>query len=157
MRTKINIFNSVVKSVLLYGSETWKLTKQQSKRLNSWQNRCLRKILRIFWPQTITNVELYNQTRQEPLNNYIKRRRWKWIGHILRMPQAKIPSVALTWAPEGKRKRGRPRMTWRRMVEEERTQAGWACWSQARTDAADRLGWRKKLRALCATWHEEDK
>ena len=29
-------------------------------------------------------------------------------------------NVAMTWAPEGKRKRGRPKTTWRRTVEKER-------------------------------------
>ena len=32
------------------------------------------------------------------------------------------PHVALTWAPSGKRKRGRPKETWRRAVERERAE-----------------------------------
>ena len=42
------------------------------------------------------------------------RRRWRWIGHTLRKPVDIITRQALTWNPEGERKRGRPRNTWRR-------------------------------------------
>ena len=46
----------------------------------------------------------------------IKRRRLRWLGHVLRMDQARIPKVALRWTPPGKRKTGRPKTTWRRTV-----------------------------------------
>ena len=43
--------------------------------------------------------------------------RWKWIGHTLRKPLFNITRQALTWNPQGKRKRGRPTtrsaVTWR--------------------------------------------
>jgi len=40
------------------------------------------------------------------------------------------PCIALTWAPQGKRSRGRPKETWRRTVEEERQRIGFATWTQ---------------------------
>ena len=41
-KTKLTIFNSNVKSVLLYGSETWKHTKALDSRLQVFVNTCLR-------------------------------------------------------------------------------------------------------------------
>ena len=35
------------------------------------------------------------------------------------------PGKALTWKLPGRRKRGRPKDTWRRMVEKKRNQFGW--------------------------------
>ncbi len=52
------------------------------------------------------------------LRDEVERRRWKFIGHILQDPNNDC-DVALTSAPEGKRKRGRPKTTWRRTVESE--------------------------------------
>jgi len=40
--------------------------------------------------------------------------------------------VAITWAPEGKRKIGRPKVNWRRTAETERNSIGWSSWNQAR-------------------------
>jgi hypothetical protein len=53
--TKIRIFNTNVKSVLLYGCETWKLTKTIIHQLQVLVNRCIRRILKIFWPVQISN------------------------------------------------------------------------------------------------------
>jgi hypothetical protein len=52
--------------------------------------------------------------RQRPC---IGKRRWQWIGHVLRMDNNMNAGTALDWAPEGKRKRGRPKETWRRTVK----------------------------------------
>jgi len=41
----------------------------------------------------------------------LRRRRWIWIAHVLRMENSSFPRVALTWALEGKHKRGRDRET----------------------------------------------
>ena len=52
---------------------------------------------------------------------------------------------------------GRPKTTWRRTVEKERTMAGWKSWEEARAMAKDRAKWRKSSAALCATEREEDR
>ena len=39
--TKLKIFNSNVKSVLLYGSETWRTTKQLQHKIEVIINNCL--------------------------------------------------------------------------------------------------------------------
>jgi hypothetical protein len=41
-------------------------------------------------------------------------RRWKWIGHTLRKATNNITKQALEWNPQGKRKRRRPKNSWRR-------------------------------------------
>ena len=57
----------------------------------------------------------------------------------------------------GKRKVDRPKTTWRRTVDKERTMAGWKSWEEARAMAKDRDKWRKSSAALCATEREEDR
>jgi hypothetical protein len=82
-RTKLQIFNSNVKSVLLYGCETWKVTEQISHRLQVFVNRCLRRNINLWWPDVMSNEELWHKTSQEPIAVEIKRRKWRWIGHTL--------------------------------------------------------------------------
>ena len=81
--TKIRIFNSNVKSVLLYGSETWRETSSTIKSLQVFVNKCLRNIIGIKWPNTINNKELWEKTKQQPIETVIRTRNWKWIGHTL--------------------------------------------------------------------------
>ena len=49
--TKISLFKTLVRPVLLYGCEPWKITKTEEKRLDRFQFTCLRNILRIWWPK----------------------------------------------------------------------------------------------------------
>jgi len=58
--TKLRIF---VKSVLLYGAETWHLTKQKSSKIQSFINQCLRQILKIKWYDFITTEEEQEKRR----------------------------------------------------------------------------------------------
>jgi hypothetical protein len=57
-RVKIRIFNTNVKSVLLYACETWKTTNQIIRRLQIFVDKCLRRIMNIKWIDKITNEEL---------------------------------------------------------------------------------------------------
>jgi hypothetical protein len=60
-QTKLRIFNTNVKAVLLYGCETWKNSEIITAKLQVFINKFLRKILRIFWPDQITNKELWKR------------------------------------------------------------------------------------------------
>ena len=83
LRTQLKqAFNSNVKSVLLYGSESWRFTSNVTKKLQSFVNRRLRFILGIFWPNKISNEELWKRTEQEEIAVTIRRRKRRWIGHI---------------------------------------------------------------------------
>ena len=50
-------FKSNVLSALLYAAESWKVTKLICHMLEVFQNKCLRRILHIFWPNKISNAE----------------------------------------------------------------------------------------------------
>lgn len=74
LELKLNIFTSSVKSVLLYGCETWKVTRRLTQLLQVFVNKCLRKICGIFWSKVITNDELLLQkTNQSPIETEIGR------------------------------------------------------------------------------------
>ncbi|XP_061188795.1 uncharacterized protein LOC133196968 [Saccostrea echinata] len=148
-KTKIKIFKTNVIGVFLYGSESWKVTNNITQKLDTFQTRCLRRILKIFWPNKISNEELYERTQTAAISDQIKEKRWKWIGHVLRMETSDIPRVALRWTPPGKRNRGRPRETWRRSVEKEMKEQGWT-WGKVQQMSADRQRWRSSVQALCA-------
>jgi hypothetical protein len=124
LKTKIRIFESDVKSVLLYGCETWKSRAKIKRSMQAFINRCLRKILRIRWPEIITIEELWERTGQKPLDRQIKKRKWSWIGHTLCKPLEITEKDALDWNPQGKRRRGRLKKTWKRTVEEEARDQG---------------------------------
>ena len=148
IKTKIRIFNSNVKSVLLYGAETWRNTVSTTNKIQTFINTCLRRILHIRWPDRIRNEDLWQRTNQQPVDQEIIQRRWRWIGHILRKPVSSTTRQSLTWNPQGKRKRGRPRNSWRRDLDDDVRRMGHS-WSQIERTAQDRKAWRSLVSGLC--------
>jgi hypothetical protein len=155
-RTKIRLYNSNIKSVLLYGSETWRVTKTDMKALATFHHRCLRRICKVFWPNIISNNDILNRTHSTCIIQEIRKRRWRWLGHTLRMPPTSICKTALRWTPQGKRPRGRPKTTWRKTITDELHREGLS-WGEAETKAKDRKGWRDLVETLCSSRSEEDK
>lgn len=117
------IFKSNIIAILLYGGETWRMTKADDERLDTFLHTCLRRILKVHWPMRVSNDEMRRRAGIEKISTQVRRRRWEWLCSAYdTKPRApnRNPHVALTFAPSGKRKRGRPRKTWRRTLEKER-------------------------------------
>jgi hypothetical protein len=87
------------------------MTPSMAKLLDTFLTKCLRKIKRIFWSNTIRNGDLLTDTRMIPTLEDIEQRRWRWIGHVLRKPEHYLPGTALRWTPQGKRNTVPPKET----------------------------------------------
>jgi hypothetical protein len=68
----------------------------------------------------------------------------RWIGHTLRKEDGEIPKAAFLWNPQGSRKRGRPKNSWRRSVIKETGRS----WNELRFLAADRQKWKELVDEL---------
>lgn len=62
--TKLKLYESCVVSAFLYGSESWRIAETDLSKLRSFHTTCLRRVLRIFWPEKITNEELLSRCNQ---------------------------------------------------------------------------------------------
>jgi hypothetical protein len=133
------------KLVLLYGSESWKVIKTTTSKLQTFVNRCLRRILSIHWPEVISNEELW-RTWETEISIQIRRRKWTWIGHTQRKGNETIEREVLDWNPQGKRSRGRPKQAWRISVHNEALEKG-KSWSEVKRMARDWTRWRRFIDA----------
>ena len=109
--TKVAVYRACVLSTLLYGSEAWTLYSRQERRLNSFHLRCLRRILGIKWTDRVTNVEVLTRANIPSLFTLLQQRRLRWLGHVHRMPDGRIPKDLLYGElATGKRAKGRPQL-----------------------------------------------
>ena len=115
----ISINNSNVKTVLLYGSESWNTTQEIVGKLRVFTHKCLHIILGIRWSQRVTNSEVCKICNQEDIMVSLAGRKWTWIGHVLRTDPSDIAKEGILWTPEVKRQQGSPKTTWRRSTEKE--------------------------------------
>ena len=68
-----------------------------------------------------------------------------WYGHVLRREDGHVFRRALDFEVEGKRKKGRPKITWKKQVEEESVRVG-----LRRKDALCRSKWSAGVNQIAA-------
>ncbi|XP_044572116.1 uncharacterized protein LOC123257365 [Drosophila ananassae] len=77
-KTKLRIFNACIKSVLLYGSETWLTSQRMVLKLQAFVNKCLRIICGIFWPNRITNDVALHKRSTNPAADKEEKMEMDW-------------------------------------------------------------------------------
>ena len=95
LNTKICVYKAAVLTSLLYGCETWTLTKKQVKRLEKFHQTTLRKIARIKWFHKVTNYDVLSRCSISSLQSMIDKARLRWTGHVVRMKDDRIPKALL--------------------------------------------------------------
>ena len=139
--TKYKLYKSLVQSIFLYGCESWTLTAETTKRIQAYENKCLRRLLGISWKEHKTNDYVHSQVKdmigiQESLLSTVKRRKLAWFGHVTR--HNNLSKTVLQGTLEGGRKRGRQMKSWMDNIKE---------WTRMDSPtlirkAEDRPGWR---------------
>ena len=127
---------------MLYGCETWTLTAALEKKIQAFENKCMRKLLQISWTEHRTNDYVWNRIEgfagpQEPLLSVVKRRKLLWFGHNTR--HSGLSKTIMQGTVQGGRRRGRQRKSWHENIKE---------WTGLQTHellpaAEDREGWRR--------------
>ena len=104
----------------------------------------------IFLKRTFHSLEgSIRRTNMLLLADTVAKCRFRFAGHVLRQPPQHPPKITMSSTPaRGKRKRGRPKQTWRRTFEANLRAVDLA-WQEAEETAANRVHWRA-LNARCA-------
>ena len=127
-RMKVRVFMSLVLPVLLYGCETWTLTRDLRRRLNSFGARSLRRILGYHWLDFVSNERLLRETQMRFVSCIVRDHQLWLYRHVARFPDADpahhIPSA---WEPrEWRRPIGQPHASWLQQVDQHLTEIPWS-------------------------------
>jgi len=97
----------------LYGSETWRLTENNKRRVEAAEMDVLRRSSRISRKERIRNVTIKQQIGlEETITKEMEQNQLTWYGHVQRMAEGRLTKIALKWMPKQKRARGRPKKNW---------------------------------------------
>lgn len=144
---KVRIYRTIILPVILYGCETWALTKVEENRFRVFENRVLRKI---YGPKRdeetgewrkLHNCELHDLYASVNINRIIKSRRLGWAGHVARMGDNRTAARVMRGNPKVRRPLGRPRLRWEDNVKADLAEMrrDGTLW---RETAQDRVAWR---------------
>ena len=156
LATKVKCYKAYVLPILLFGSECWSLTKVQSQKLERVHSSCLRSILGVRLSDRHTNEHIRKSCGVATLSAYITANRLRWLGHVGRMEEGRLPHIALFSSLHGDMTRpvGRPRHTWEKCVCADlkvlgQDEGSWEASCQIKS------AWRKRLWDLTHPWESQ--
>ena len=117
------------------------------KRIQAFEFRCLRRILKVSYTEHRTNVSIREEITgiigsHESLLTIVKRRKMQFYGHTNRA--GNLAKTILRGPVDGKRGRGRPRTTWLKNIND---WTGLAV-SDLHTLSMDRHMWKATINAV---------
>ena len=140
LRMKGMVYQSCVRSAMLYGSETWCL-RESEMAISRTERAMVRSICGIKLVDRKNTKELMEMLGlKKTLNRMAKANGVRWYGHVIRRYD-NIPRKAMMMEVNGER--GGPKMTWKRQVEESVKKVGLKI-----EEAADRTRSREEVRAI---------
>lgn len=151
LKTKAKVYSVAVLPCLLYAIECTTLYKRHVRALTRVQLRHLRAILHIKWQDRIPDVEVLRRAKSTSAEALIASAQLRWTGHVLRMPDHRLPKIALySELSKGKRTTGGQRLRFKDMIKRNMKRAGvpHETWEQ---DALDRVKWRKTVKSATTT------
>ena len=164
LRTKIRIYQASVRSVLLYGCDTWTLRAEDLRNLDRYDNWCMRSLLRVRLSDRIPVEEIRRRCFNiSSLNQVLSSRRLRWFGHVLRRDPEEITRRTLfaTQCRSWKAKQYGQYKTWIRTIKKDIEKLGLSAvsgirrWNKEWLNicselASDRKAWRASIRDILA-------
>ena len=111
----------------------------------SWM-KCLRKICKVSLKDKIRNEVILGWCNVARVSNIVSHRGSKWLGHLVRMPDVRLPKRVLSGHMDGSGVRGRSQKQWVGYVREDLQNPGllFTLWRKSQ----DRAGWRAAIECL---------
>lgn len=99
-RAKGKVIKATVLAVLLYGSEVWRLSSMQMRKLRTFWNQTCRAALNIsMWRMREEHIHtdtVYSHLGVRSVEFYIRQRRLAWAGDMAVMPLSRVPRQLLS-------------------------------------------------------------
>ena len=118
LKVKGMVYRSCVRVAMLYGSETWCLRENKIAVLRRTERTMVRAKCGAKLMERKKTEELMEMLGlKETVVQMGKANGVRWYEHVLRSDDGQVLRKALEFEVRGKRKRGRPKKTWKTQVE----------------------------------------
>ena len=97
--------------VVMYGCESWTVKKAERQRIDAFELRCWRRLLRVPWTARRSNQFILKISPRCSLEGMVLKLKLQYFGHLMRRVDSLEKSLMLGGIG-GRRRRGRQRMRW---------------------------------------------
>jgi len=110
--TKVHLVKAMVFPVVMYGCESWTVTKAESRRIDAFELWCWRRLLRVPWTARRSNKSMLKEISPGcSLEGLMLELKLQYFGHLKRRTDS-LEKTLMLGKIEGGRRRGRQRMGW---------------------------------------------
>ena len=88
------------------------INKKIDSRITAAKMRFLRRVQGVTRRDRIRNQNIRNQLHTTPIVQNIENKSLRWLGHVTRMSENRLPKRVMEARPTGSRGKGRPRVEW---------------------------------------------
>ena len=112
LSAKVHLVNAMVFPVVMYGCESWTVKKAEHRRINAFELRCWRRLLRLPWTARRSNQSILKETSPGcSLEGLMLKLKLQYFGHLMRRVDS-LEKTVMLGGIGGRRRRGRQRMRW---------------------------------------------
>ena len=141
---KGKFYRTAVRPFLLYGTECWANKKQHTQKISIAEMRILRWICGKTRMDKVRSEDIRSLVGVAPIEDKMREYRLRWFGHVERRPiDAPVRRVEKIDIEQGKKLRGRPKMTGLEVVTKDMKLL-----ELEERMMADRNVWRRKIHVL---------
>ena len=102
----------VIFPVVMYGCESWAIKKAEHQRIDAFELRCWRKLLRASCTARISNQSILKEINPKySLEGQMLKLKFQYFAHLMRRATS-LEKTLMLGKIEGKRRRGWQRMRW---------------------------------------------
>ena len=102
----------MVFSVVMYGCESWTIKKAEQQRIDVFELRCWRRLLRVPWSVSRSNQSILQEISPEySLEGLMLKLKLQYFGYLMRITDS-LEKTLVLGKIEGGRRRGWQRMRW---------------------------------------------
>ena len=112
MSTKVRLVKAMVFPVVMYGCESWTIKKAEHQRIDAFEVRCRRRLLRVPWTARRSNQSILKEISPGcSLVWLMLKLKFQYFGHLMQRTDS-FEKTLMLGKIEGRRRRGRQRMRW---------------------------------------------
>ena len=110
--TKVRLFKAMVFPVVMYGCESWTVKKAECRRIDAFELRCWRGLLRVPWTARRSNQSILREISPGcSLEGLMLKLKLQYFGHLMQRVDS-LEKTLMLGGIGGRKRRGRQRMRW---------------------------------------------
>ena len=155
IKTKVTVYQTCVLTALLYSSEAWTTYRRHLKWLESFHQKCLRRILNIKWQSMTPDTVVLQRAGCSSIESMIINNQMRWAGHVVCMLEDRQPKqLFYDELINGKRPPHKPKKRFKDFIKNNLKAVGMNV-GNWEADAVNRAGWRHSMKQGCSRFEEE--